>query len=177
MLYCPNCSAYQKDPGASTCHKCGFDVSVEEERRKRRALEVEEDEIKRFTHNNRSYDHTSPCKVCGAPTLEQNEEVQHEVEGAKIKVGGLKLMGSEISKRSITLMAINVKGRSCQEGHRTYTSYTCRDKPLCPMCLDLLMVYGSVILSCPRCNRHYSMADFRSINPEEALEAEGWNRG
>jgi transposase-like protein len=177
MLYCPNCSAYQVDSAATNCHRCGFDFSIEEERRRKRAMEAEQDEIKKFTQNNRSYDPSKPCKVCGAPTLEEEVEIDHIVEGKRISIGGLKMMGSDVTKKTETIISMKVKGRVCQNEHMTYSVYESREKPLCPMCLDSLIRYGSSILSCPRCKRHFPVDAFESMDPEEALRSEGWIRG
>jgi ribosomal protein L37AE/L43A len=174
MLYCPNCSAYQKDQGSTHCHKCGFDFSVEEERRRKRAQEAEMEDIRKFTENNKSFDPSSPCKICGSPTMEQDDEVEHIVEGKRISIGGLKMMGSDVTKRTETMMSMKVRGRRCQNDHLTYSEFEAREKPLCPMCLDRLVRYGSSILSCPRCKRHFPIDAFESMDPGEALRIEGW---
>jgi len=176
MLYCPNCSAYQKDQTSSVCHRCGFDFTIEEQRRLRRAQEAEEEEIRKFTEGLRTYDRTCPCPVCGEPTVQHDEEVEHNVEGKRLPMSGMKLMGGDITKKAVTQISFSVSGRLCRQGHRSFTSFTSRERPLCPMCYDKMIRYGTSILSCPRCNRHFPMDAFETMDHEEALTAEGWIR-
>jgi ribosomal protein L37AE/L43A len=176
VLYCPNCSAYQKSPNAANCHKCGYDFAIEDERRRKRAQEVEQEEIRKFTESNRTFDPAVPCKVCGEPTMDENTEVDHQVEGKRISIGGLKMMGADVTKRTVTTISITVTGRICQNGHKMYSSFDAREKPLCPMCLDRLIRYGSSIFSCPRCKRHFPLDAFATMDPEQALREEGWVR-
>jgi len=176
MLYCPNCSAYQKSVNALTCQRCGFDFTIEEERRRKRAFEAEQEEIRKFTENNRAFDSAVPCKVCGGPTREETVEIEHQVEGKRISIGGLKMMGADVTKRTVTTISLTVQGRVCQEGHGMYASFEARDKPLCPMCLDRMIRYGSSIMSCPRCKRHFPADAFATMDAEQALREEGWTK-
>jgi tRNA(Ile2) C34 agmatinyltransferase TiaS len=55
-----------------------------------------------------------------------------------------------------------------------YSSFEAREKPLCPMCLDRMIIFGSSIFSCPRCKRHFPLDAFATKDPEIALREEGW---
>ena len=174
MRYCPNCSAYQHDPGAKICPKCGYDFSDEEERREKRRREIEEEEFRRITESNVDYDPSNRCPECGSPTREYREEMECPVEGNRIPIRGIKLMGGDITKKPITLLEFTVTGRICKEGHKICQDYDYREKRLCPVCQDKMVFYGSTLLSCPRCNRHFENEYFPNPDPVKELESEGW---
>jgi tRNA(Ile2) C34 agmatinyltransferase TiaS len=106
--------------------------------------------------------------------MEQSAEIEHQVEGKRIAIGGLKMMGADVTKRTVTAISIAVTGRVCQAGHHMYSSFEAREKPLCPMCLDRMIIFGSSIFSCPRCKRHFPLDAFATKDPEIALKEEGW---
>jgi uncharacterized Zn ribbon protein len=174
MRYCPNCSAYQKDGRAKVCSKCGYDFSDEEERRDKRRREIEEEEFRRITERNADYNGSVPCPVCGSPTREYQEELECPVEGRRIPIRGVKLMGGDITKKPVTMLQFDLKGRICTEGHKIYGDFECREKKLCPVCHDKMVFYGASLLSCPRCNRHFESQYFPDPDPEEELKREGW---
>lgn len=175
MSYCPNCSAYQYDPQAKKCEKCGYDLTIVEERKERRRQEIENEEIVRVEEA--SYDADSPCSICREPTRLVDIELEHPVEGTRMPIHGVKLMGGEITKVPITLLQFRIKGRICSGSHKVLLDYDCREKPLCPICHDRLVLYGASLLSCPRCSRHFQTEFFSTQEPDEALELEGWVRG
>ncbi len=165
--YCPNCSAYQLDTKAPNCHKCGHDmVAAREEQHSRKLEKVKEGDS--------SFDPSQPCPSCGAPTKDIPLDIEHGVRGEKIPMTGLRLMGGEIVKRATTQIFIEGVGRECREGHRIALSWTSREMPICPMCFSKLSPYGSSILSCGRCSRHFPTHCFRSRPHEEVLNEEGW---
>jgi hypothetical protein len=175
MNYCPNCSAYQYDPYAKKCSKCGYDLTIMEQRKEKRRQEIENEESLRVEEA--SYDQETQCSICGEPTRFVDLELDHPVEGTRMPIQGVKLMGGEITKKPVTLLQFKIKGRICRGGHKVVTEYDCREKPLCPICHDRLVLYGASLLSCPRCSRHYQKEFFSTQEPEEALELEGWVRG
>jgi hypothetical protein len=174
MRYCPNCSAYQHDGNATHCEKCGFDFSAEIERKEKRRKEIEEEELRNYAEKNAVFDPGHPCSVCGSPSKHVEEEIEHPVEGNRVPIRGIKLMGGDITKKPITLLQFRVKGNICSSGHKIYTDYDLREKRLCPICQDKLVFYGSSLLSCPRCNRHFQSEYFATMDPQEALKEEGW---
>ncbi len=120
------------------------------------------------------FDPSWPCPLCGVPTKEVPLDVQHRVTGEKIPITGLRLMGGEIEKKAITQISFEGVGRECREGHRIALRWTSKEMPICPMCFSKLSPYGSSILSCARCSRHFPTHCFRSCPHKEALNAEGW---
>ncbi|MFO8051314.1 MAG: hypothetical protein R6V01_06405 [Thermoplasmatota archaeon] len=170
MRYCPNCSAYQEDTGNEICAKCGFDLKHYREDREKKA-----EEIKGGPEKDQSgYDTSFPCRICGSPTRPLRTQVEVTVEGKRIGIYGVKLMGGEITKPTATRIEYEIQGRECSQGHLFYDDVGYRKKPICPLCFDPLMVYGTSLYSCSRCNKHFPMDDWTDPDPERALRDEGW---
>ena len=176
MRYCPKCCAYQHDQLAKACRKCGFDFT-EHERKMKMDLERKLSEEK--TQDEEAYgkyDMASPCPDCGAPTRQVDRTIEVPVEGNKVAVQDFKVMGGDMNKRSVTQYQIDIVGVECFKGHKYFKSYKHREKQLCPMCLNPMIRYGTAILSCNRCNKHYSLGDWATRDPTQILSEEGWKR-
>jgi len=173
MLYCPNCNAFQHDPDSDICPKCGFDMKayVEKRRMKREPADAGEKRIRMV-----GFDEKLPCPLCGSPSKVIDSEMEFIHEGERINVHGLKLMGGEITKRTQTQYQLHVRGTECEEGHLLYEEAKGRIRALCPLCFDPMIEYGSSLLSCTRCNRHYSKADWTIPPIDDIMRAEGWQR-
>ncbi len=171
MQYCPNCSAYQHDTGVKRCPKCGFDLTSHRETVK----EVETVESSTRFDLSR-YDESHPCPKCGSPTRIMDMDIDLKVEGERISIHGLKLMGGEITKKPVTMCSFHIVGRECSEGHKFYSDYTYRPRPLCPVCYDTMMKYGSSLFSCTRCNKHFPVRSWPEPDPGIVLLDEGWER-
>ena len=167
MLYCPNCCAYQYDAGATSCRKCGYDFSLHKEKK----VQEKKEEVKK---NIQGFDDSVPCRICGSPTRILEKEMELKVEGDRINISGLKLMGGEITKRTASSVEYHIWGRECSEGHPFYGDVGFRIRQLCPMCYGQMMKYGSSLYSCSRCNKHFPINDWPDPDPEETLRNEGW---
>lgn len=176
MRYCPKCCAYQHDQLAKACRKCGFDFTEHERKLK---MDLERKLSEERTQDEEAfgkYDMASPCPECGAPMRPVERTIEVPVEGAKVSVQDLKLMGSDMNKRSVTQYSIDIVGVECFKGHRFFRSFVHREKPLCPLCLNPMIRYGSAILSCNRCKKHYSLGDWATKDPLLLLSEEGWKK-
>lgn len=171
MRYCPNCSAYQHDTESELCPKCGFDVKTHRE-----LQEAVPEEKKKEPKDLSRYDDSKPCRICGSPTREIHKELQVSVEGSRINMYGIKLMGGEITKRTATRIDYEIVGRECAEGHLFYGDVSYKKRPICPLCYDPLMIYGTSLFSCSRCSKHFPMGDWPDPDPEETLKEEGWEQ-
>jgi hypothetical protein len=171
MLYCPNCSAYQHDAGAEVCRKCGCDLSLSRE-----PEPSEKREERKNVTDLSSYDPSVPCSICGSPTRDIRRHVDVTVEGNRISIYGVKLMGGEITKRTASRVEYEITGRDCPEGHLFYDDVGFRIRPICPLCYDPLMIYGNSLYSCSRCNKHFPMNDWPDPDPEATLRGEGWEQ-
>lgn len=174
MRYCPNCSAYQYEENAQTCRKCGYDMAAHKERENSRMENGDEKRKKKEEERLKSFDPDCPCPLCNCPTKAIDSEMDLIHEGGRINMHGLKLMGGEITKRTLSHYRMRVTGIECSEGHCFYIDVSSRKKALCPLCQDPLMEYGSSLYSCSRCNRHFSMADWEFPPDVEVLERNGW---
>lgn len=96
------------------------------------------------------------------------------VEGKRISIRGLKLMGGDITKRVVTQVTYDISGRECREGHKFFSSASSKIRPLCPVCYHPMVRYGSSLLSCTRCNKHYPINDWPDPDPMEVLRDDGW---
>jgi ribosomal protein L37AE/L43A len=176
MRYCPKCCAYQHDQLARSCRKCGFDFTEHEKKLKadmeRKLSEDRTQDEEAFGR----YDTESPCPECGAPTRPVERTLEVPVEGSKVMVQDLKVMGGDMNKRSVNQYQIDITGMECYKGHRFYRTFQYREKLLCPLCLGPMIRYGSAILSCNRCNKHYSLGDWAKADPVKLLEDEGWKK-
>jgi hypothetical protein len=170
MPYCPNCSAYQYDAAAETCSKCGHVLHISTAPEEKSDL----DEFAPKMVEEPSYSVRQPCKRCGAPTKVTNGEIEIEVEGERLSINGLKLMGGEITKKAVTRYTYHVQGYTCKEEHRFYSDFRCRIRPLCPVCYDPMIKYGSSLFSCTRCNKHFSLESWVEPDAEEVLLDHGW---
>jgi hypothetical protein len=176
MLYCPNCSAYQYEENAEKCRKCGYDMASHREREC--SGSPGEDKGKKETEDLGSdrFENDCPCPLCESPTRMVDEESDVIHEGGRINMHGLKLMGGEITKKTLSLYRMRIKGIECSKGHRFYLEVRSKKRALCPLCQDPLMEYGSSLYSCTRCNRHFSLADWEFPEDTEVLERNGWIR-
>jgi len=168
MRYCPNCCAYLHENDLDVCPKCGYDLRKAREERSAVMKEEEAGKVIDTLFNG------PPCPICGEGTAEVEVEVEHIAEGERIPIKGLRLMGGEINKRARTQLLFWIRGTVCRTEHRSVLEYSCRETAQCPMCFSKLTPYGSSILSCVKCDRHYPTASFVSIDQEEALRMEGW---
>ena len=121
-----------------------------------------------------NFDTDSPCPLCDTPTRAVDGDVGVDREGIRINMHGMKLMGGEITKRTVTRYQMEIKGLECSEGHKFFTSVRARIRALCPMCMDEMHKYGSSLFSCTRCSQHFSMADWEIPDESIVLEEEGW---
>jgi hypothetical protein len=170
MLYCPNCSAYLYDPGSETCDKCGYDLSSYTEQ----VPEPDLDVPGRKKVPDVSFSVRKPCKRCGAPTKDIRGEIEINVEGTRMSIYGLKLMGGEITKVPLTQYTYSIDGYECKEGHKFFNEFKCRIRPLCPVCYDPMMKYGSSLLSCSRCNKHFPVENWVEPDKLNVLLDHGW---
>ncbi|MBN1540029.1 MAG: hypothetical protein JW939_07780 [Candidatus Thermoplasmatota archaeon] len=170
MQYCPNCSAYQYDTDAERCRKCGFDLTAH--RAKVATGNVKDETPAQKSEAN--FDPRVPCRLCGSPTKKFEGDHEALVEGNRISIRGLKLMGGDITKRTVTQITYTLSGYECQEGHRLYRSVSCRVRLLCPMCYHPMMKYGSALISCPNCNKHFPVNEWPDPDPMDVLHDEGW---
>jgi hypothetical protein len=134
---------------------------------RKKQMEKERDERAR-------YDSELPCPICKEPSRRLHEQVDLEHEGSRINMHGLKLMGGEITKPTVTQYRMTVAGLECVRGHRFFTDATSKRKALCPLCTDEMMEYGSSLFSCTRCNRHFSKADWDFPDESVVLTDAGW---
>ena len=141
-------------------------VAAREEQHKQRREKVKEEDS--------SFDPSQACPLCGAPTRDLPLDIQHDVGGDKIPMTGLRLMGGDLVKRATTQIIIEGVGREGREGHRIALQWASKEMPICPMCFSKLSPYGSSILSCGRCSKHFPTHCFRSRPHEEVLTEEGW---
>lgn len=120
------------------------------------------------------YDADCPCPVCGSPTkiIDQTLELQHE--GPRINMNGIKLMGGEITKRTMTQYQMSVKGLVCSEGHRFFVDSVSKTRALCPVCHEPMIEYGSSLYSCTRCRKHFSKSDWETPSNDDMLRNDGW---
>ena len=171
MLYCPNCSAYQHDKETTSCGRCGFDFSahiktpsevIEEKRPNQKKV------LEQFFNTDR------PCSTCGGPTRDIRGDVEISVEGERISIQGLKLMGGDITKATVTQYTYQINGYECKEEHRFFSDFKCRVRPLCPVCYDPMMKYGSSLMSCARCNKHFPIQSWVQPDEYEVLLMNGW---
>jgi len=174
MRYCPKCSAYQHDDAAVSCRKCGFDFSEHLKKMKEEEEQRSAEQASPPKKVAAPLEPDHPCPICGAPTRAVETTVESAVQGNKIVVQGVRLMGSEISKRSVTECQIDVVGRACENGHKIYATMVPRVRAVCPLCLHYMINYGSAVLSCTKCNKHFSLDDWVFPGPEEVLRNEGW---
>ncbi len=121
-----------------------------------------------------SFDEDSPCPLCDAPTRLIDGGVEVDREGIRINMHGLKLMGGDITKKTVTRYQMDVNGLECSDGHRFFTGVRARIRALCPMCMDEMHEYGSSLFSCTRCNKHFSKGDWEIPAEGLVLEEEGW---
>lgn len=170
MQYCPNCSAFQSDPEATSCDKCGYDLSMCKMRSD--PSDIEGPERKKIDDG--SFNIRKPCKRCGAPTKDVKGEIEINVEGKRMSIYGLKLMGGEITKRPITQYTYKIEGYQCKEDHKFYGDFKCRIRPLCPVCYDPMIKYGSSLLSCARCNKHFPVDNWVEPDELDILLEQGW---
>jgi hypothetical protein len=174
MLYCPNCSAYQHEENAVICRKCGYDMAAHIERKSHEAEKVNREKKEVEERRLKDFNQDCPCPVCSAPTRGIDEDIELIHEGGRINMYGLKLMGGEITKRTLSQYRMSVTGIECCDGHRFYIDVSSRRRALCPLCQEPLMEYGSSLYSCTRCDRHFSMADWEFPAEGEVLERSGW---
>ncbi|MGA1866443.1 MAG: hypothetical protein ACMUFK_03125 [Thermoplasmatota archaeon] len=170
MQYCPNCSAYQYDLNAERCRKCGFDLTAH-------TAKAATDTVKEETPKKKtgaSFDQRVPCRLCGSPTKKYEGDHEVPVEGKRISIRGLKLMGGDITKRTVTQITYSLSGYECQEGHKLYRSVSYRVRLLCPMCYHPMMKYGASLISCPNCNKHFPVNEWPEPDPMDVLHDEGW---
>jgi hypothetical protein len=170
MLYCPNCSAYQCDQTATACDKCGHVLSAHE-------IITNEPEIDcppQQKVEDPAFRIRRPCKRCGSPTKEINGDIDIDVDGERLSIYGLKLMGGEITKRAVTKYTYSMNGYICKEDHKFYSDFKCRIRPLCPVCYDPMIKYGSSLLSCSRCNKHFPVNDWKEPDELDVLVNNGW---
>ena len=171
MRYCPNCSAYQYEEGAKICGKCGFDMEAHEaqmrEKRSKEEVQQKQESLIGFTND-------VQCPVCGEPMKTIDTALELPFEGQRINVHGLKLMGGDITKKTVTMYQVDLLGMQCSSGHRFFSAISARTRALCPLCYDAMIEYGSSLFSCTRCQRHFSKADWSFPEPEEVLTNEGW---
>ncbi|MBN1390203.1 MAG: hypothetical protein JXA22_06135 [Candidatus Thermoplasmatota archaeon] len=170
MQYCPNCSAYQYDGNAEKCRKCGFDLTTQK-------AKVSSDIVKEGPpkeRSERSFDARVPCMLCGSPTKAFDGEHDIPVEGRRISINGLKLMGGDITKKTVTQITYTLSGYECQGGHKLYSSVTYRVRQLCPLCYHPMFRYGSSLISCTRCNKHFPLNDWPKPDPMALLQGDGW---
>ncbi|MGA1847707.1 MAG: hypothetical protein ACMUHB_00070 [Thermoplasmatota archaeon] len=170
MQYCPNCSAFQYDQGAKRCSKCGFDFSSYDKpapKKDGKAKEKPSPDLSRF-------DESEPCRICGSPTKEVHGTYEMKVEGGRMSIYGIKLMGGEITKKPSTLFTFEIEGRECSEGHQFFKDFEHRSRALCPVCYDPMMRYGSSLYSCSRCNKHFPVQSWPEPDPVEVLMDKGW---
>ncbi|MEA3558556.1 MAG: hypothetical protein U9R75_04815, partial [Candidatus Thermoplasmatota archaeon] len=121
-----------------------------------------------------SFDASSPCRKCGSPTRSIRKQLEVTVEGTRISIYGVKIMGGEITKNTATRVEYEITGKECSEGHLFYDDVVFRKKPICPLCFDPLMAYGTSLFSCSRCNKHFPMNEWPDPDPERTLREEGW---
>ena len=171
MQYCPNCSAFQYDQNAERCPKCGFDLTTANQN----VTTIPEEDLPKKKVEP-GFDPKKPCETCGSPTRPVNGEIEVPVEGERISIRGLKLMGGDITKRVVTQITYDISGYECREGHKFFSRAESKVRPLCPVCYHPMIKYGSSLLSCTRCNRHYPVNDWPDPDPMEVLDQEGWQR-
>jgi hypothetical protein len=172
MLYCPNCSAYQYEKDATSCRKCGFDFSGYVETTPEVVVEDEASGKVKIPHRNYNADRL--CNICGGPTRDIKGDIEISVEGERISIRGLKLMGGDISKTAVTQYTYQIIGYECREGHRFFSDFKCRVRPLCPVCYDPMMKYGSSLMSCSRCNKHFPVQSWAKPDEFEVLLMNDW---
>jgi hypothetical protein len=170
MQYCPNCSAYQYDQGAKRCSKCGFDLSSYIKPK----AAIDEKAPEKKTPNLARYDESEPCRLCGSPTKAVRGSYDMKVEGSRMSIYGIKLMGGEITKKPSTLFTFDIQGRECSNGHLFYQDFEYRSRALCPVCYDPMMRYGSSLYSCSRCNKHFPVQSWPDPDPVSVLRDKGW---
>jgi len=170
MQYCPNCSAYQYDQGAKRCEKCGFDLSGHCKPKPEKDGKAGEKKAPNLT----GFHASEPCAICGSPTRDIHGTYEMKVEGGRISIHGVRLMGGEITKKPSTLFIFEIEGRECSEGHRFFKDFEYRSRALCPVCFDPMMRYGSSLYSCSRCNKHFPVQSWPEPDPVSVLRDNGW---
>lgn len=174
MRYCPKCSALQHDDKAAGCRRCGYVFEAGQESESLIQQKSDREELLSILGQTKSYDSSHPCPVCQEPTRALERDLEHKVEGEKIPLKGIRLMGGEITGKAMTLITIHVSGMECSSGHLICLSYQARDRPLCPLCQRAMINYGSSLFSCSNCKLHFPSNIFRSEEPERVLEMEGY---
>lgn len=114
------------------------------------------------------------CGICGGPTRDIRGDIEISVEGERISIQGLKLMGGNITKTTVTQYTYQITGYECKEEHRFFSDFKCRVRPLCPVCYDPMMKYGSSLMSCSRCNKHFPIQNWVQPDEHEVLLMNGW---
>jgi hypothetical protein len=171
MLYCPNCSAYQHDKAATSCSRCGFDFSGHTNTTPE---VIDDDGPGKMKIPDQFFDKDRPCSICGSPTRDISGDVEISVEGERISIRGLKLMGGDITKTAMTQYTYQITGYECKEEHRFFSDFKCRVRPLCPVCYDPMMKYGSSLMSCTRCDKHFPVQGWAQPDEYEVLLMNGW---